>query len=97
MGVLGLLAAGGLCFLMAYIFAAVAGIASLVALVWGLWDVISARTKVRALQKKYGSTEPKRWAEPIQQFSQEWAAYEDALREYKEITSDLEVRLLATL
>ena len=94
MGVLGLLAAGGLCFLMAYIFAAVAGIASLVALVWGLWDVISARTKVRALQKKYGSAEPKRWAEPIQQFSQEWAAYEDALREYKEITSDLEVRLL---
>lgn len=93
-GVLGALAAGGLTYLRAYIYAAVAGGAGLVALVWGIYEMVTMGRKTRHLLEKYGNGNYKRWADPIGEYGQLLAAYKEALREYQEISSDLEVRLM---
>ncbi len=94
MGILGLLAAAGLIFLTAYPFAAIAGGAAVISLTWGLWDVFASRAQTRRLKGKYGTANPDKWTDPIDDYRQELARYEAARKEYKEITSDLEVRLM---
>lgn len=94
MGILGALAAAGLIYLTAYPFAAIAGGAAGISLVWGLWDLFSAKLQVRRLKEKYGSADPGKWAVPIEAYRQEVARYQAARKEYKELTGDLEVRLM---
>jgi len=93
-GIFGLLAAAGLVYLMAYPFAAIAGGAAVISLVWALWDILSTRSQIHKLTAKYGGKEPKHWADPIDDYQREMERYTAARKEYKDITGDLEVRLM---
>jgi len=93
MGILGLLAAGLLVFLRAYTFAAVAGAAALLALVWGIWEKGSMKKQGRELLEKYGSANWKRWADPISRYERELAVFQRDLKEYREDVNAVENRL----
>ena len=93
-GVAGLLAAGGLAYLTAYLFAAFAGAAGLLALVWGVSEKVSTRKKAAAIVEKYGSSDWKHWTRPIAEYEQDMLEYSVDLKAYQEITSDLEVRMM---
>ena len=93
-GLFGLLAAGGLIYLMAYVFAAVAGLAGLAAFAWGIYEKISMKKQTRALLEKYGDGDWQHWGDPIAEYEQKLEVYKDALKEYQDINSDLEGRLM---
>ena len=93
-GAIGLLAAGGLACLTAYVFAAVAGGVGLLALIWGAVDRVSTRKKILAIVEKYGTADWKSWTAPIMEYEQAMIAYSEALKAYQEVGSDLEVRLM---
>ena len=93
-GAIGLVAAGGLAYLTAYVFAAVAGGVGLLALIWGAVDRVSTRKKILAIVEKYGTADWKSWTAPIMEYEQAMIAYSEALKAYQEVGSDLEVRLM---
>ena len=93
-GIIGLLAAGGLAHLTAYVFAVIAGGVGLLALVWGIIDRTSTRKKALAIVEKYGTADWKHWTAPISDYEQDMIAYSEALKAYQEVGSDLEVRLM---
>ena len=93
-GVLGMISTAALLFLRAYVFAGIAGAAGLVALVWGIWEKISMKKQHRALLDKYGHGHWKHWGDPVVKYEHEMAEYHLAWKEFQEITSDLEVRLM---
>ena len=93
-GVLGILAAAGLVFLKAYLYAIIAGVAGVVAIVWGFWERISMKKKKRELLEKYGHGNWKHWADPVQEYEHAMASYRAMRKEFREIKSDLEVRLM---
>lgn len=93
-GIIGLLAAGGLAYLTAYVFAVIAGGVGLLALIWGIIDRASTRRKALAIVEKYGTADWKRWTAPISDYEQDMLAYSEALKAYQEVGSDLEVRLM---
>lgn len=94
MGLLGALATAGLWFLKTGLFTLVAGVVGGIALIWGLWELITQKTKAAGLKRKYGSDNVKRWADPIWKYRDDMAAYENELREYREMKNDLEVRMM---
>ena len=91
-GILGMLAAGFLACLTVYPFAAAAGGAGLCALVWGVWEKLSAKRKAAAIVEKYGSSDWRRWTGPIADYELEMVQYSADQKVYEEVTSDLEVR-----
>ena len=91
-GILGMIATASLIFLRAYIFAAVAGGAGLVALIWGIWEKRSMKRQNKFLLEKYGHGHWKRWADPIAAYEQELSVYRIAWSEFQQLHSDLEVR-----
>ena len=93
-GAIGLLAAGGLAYLTAYVFAVIAGGVGLLALIWGAVDRVSTRKKILAIVEKYGTADWKSWTAPIMEYEQAMIAYSEALKAYQEVGSDLEVRLM---
>ena len=93
-GAIGLLAAGGLAYLTAYVFAVIAGGVGLLALIWGAVDRVSTRKKALAIVEKYGTADWKSWTAPIMEYEQAMIAYSEALKAYQEVGSDLEVRLM---
>ena len=93
-GILGMISTGTLIFLRAYGFAAIAGSAGLVALVWGILEKISMKKRHRELLEKYGHSHWKHWGDPIGVYEQELAEYHHSWKEFREISSDLEVRLM---
>jgi len=93
-GILGVISTAALIFLRAYAFAAVAGIAGLVALVWGFWEKASIKKQCRDLLTKYGHGRWTHWADPLIRYEQELSAYHQSRTEYQELTADLEVRLM---
>ena len=93
-GALGLVAAGGLAYLTAYVFAVIAGGVGLLALIWGAVDRVSTRKKILAIVEKYGTADWKSWTAPIMEYEQAMIAYSEALKAYQEVGSDLEVRLM---
>ena len=93
-GVTGLLAAAGLAVLQAYIFAVVAGVAGVVALVWSVLEKRSMRKQSAFLREKYGDGNFKHWAAPVERFEVQMEDYRQALKNYQDVTSDLEVRLM---
>ena len=93
-GAIGLLAAGGLAYLTAYVFAVIAGGVGLLALIWGAVDRVSTRKKILAIVEKYGAADWKSWTAPIMEYEQAMIAYSEALKAYQEVGSDLEVRLM---
>ena len=94
MGLLGLAAAALLVYLTAYIFAGVAGAAALIAFIWGIWESVSLKKQTAALLRKYGSGNWKHWADPISGYEQQMTRYQAAMKEYREIKHDVEVRLM---
>lgn len=93
-GVIGLLAAGVLVNLKAYLFAFFAGAAGLASLLWGVRQYSAAGKQSAAIVEKYGTADWKQWTQPIAEFEQAAADYSDALKAYQDTTSDLEVRLM---
>ena len=93
-GAIGLMAAGGLAYLTAYVFAVIAGGVGLLALIWGAVDRVSTRKKILAIVEKYGTADWKSWTAPIMEYEQAMIAYSEALKAYQEVGSDLEVRLM---
>lgn len=93
-GILGLLSTAALIFLRAYLFAGISGAAGLVALIWGIWEKNSIKNKCRELLEKYGHSRWKHWGDSITVYEREYAEYRAAHREFREIRSDLEVRLM---
>lgn len=93
-GAMGLLAAGGLAYLTAYVFAVIAGGVGLLALIWGVIDRVTTRKKALAIVEKYGTADWKQWTAPISEYEQDMIAYGEALKLYQEVSSDLEVRLM---
>ena len=91
-GVLGIVAAGGLTFLKAFLYAAVAGVAGIVAVVWGIFEKISMRKRKRELLEKYGHGNWKAWADPIREYERTMASYRSLRKEFQEVSADLEVR-----
>lgn len=91
-GILGILSAGALTFLRAYLYAAVAGVAGIVALSWGVWEKISMRKRSRELLEKYGNGNWKSWADPVREYEQAMASYRALRKEFLDISGDLEVR-----
>lgn len=93
-GLFGILAAAGLVCLMAYVYAAIAGVAGVVALVWGICEKVSMKKQTKALLEKYGDGNWKHWSDPVAEYEQEMEVYQAARKEYQDITSDLEVRMM---
>ena len=93
-GIVGLVAAGGLAHLTAYLFAAVAGVVGVLALFYGVSQSISAKKRSAAIVEKYGTADWRQWTQPIAGYEQAMLDYSAALKSYQDITSDLEVRLM---
>jgi len=93
-GIVGLLAAGVLVNLAAYAFAALAGLAGLASLFLGVRQYTEGKRQTAAIVEKYGTTDWKRWTAPIAEYEQAGEDYSEDLKNYQEITSDLEVRLM---
>ena len=93
-GLFGMAAAAGLVWLMAYLYAAVAGGVGLIAFVWGIVESRSIRKQTSLLLEKYGSADVKHWDAPLTRYEQEMAVYQAARKEYLDVRNDLEVRML---
>ena len=93
-GFLGLLSMAALIFLRAYAFAGIAGAAGLIAIIWGFREKISMKKHHQELLKKYGHGHWKHWADPIGVYEQNLVLYRSARKEFQEICSDLEVRMM---
>ena len=93
-GIVGLLAAGVLVNLSAYAFAALAGVAGLASLFLGVRQYADGKRQTAAIVEKYGTADWKRWTVPIAEYEQAVEDYSEELKNYQEITSDLEVRLM---
>ena len=93
-GIVGLLAAGVLVNLSAYAFAALAGVAGLASLFLGVRQYADGKRQTAAIVEKYGTADWKRWTAPIAEYEQAVEDYSEDLKNYQEITSDLEVRLM---
>ena len=94
MGIWGLVSVIVLIFLRAYVFAGIAGAAGLVALIWGIREKISMKKQCRELLEKYGHGHWDRWGDPVTDYERELAEYRVSWKEYQDISSDLEVRLM---
>ena len=93
-GVFGVLAAAGLAFLLAYVFAAISGLAGAAAFLWGIYEKRSMKKQTKGLLEKYGNGNWKHWTDPVEEYTQAVVLYEKAQKEYRDIISDLEVRLM---
>lgn len=93
-GFLGLLSMATLIFLRAYAFAGIAGVAGLIAIIWGFREKISMKKQHQELLKKYGHGHWKHWADPIGVYEQNMVLYRSARKEFQEICSDLDVRMM---
>lgn len=90
----GLAAAVVLMLFRAYVPAAVAVAVGLAVLVWGLYVQVSGSKRVKGLQEKYGSAHWKSWTEPVDAYEAERKRYSAALKEYRDSSGDVEVRLM---
>lgn len=93
-GIFGILAAVGLAWFGAYLFAGIAGTAGAAALIWGIFEKVSVKKQTKALLEKYGNENWKHWEDSIREYERELQDYRQALKEYQDITGDLEVRLM---
>ena len=93
MGIFGLLAAAALVFLRAYTFAAVAGVAALIAFAWGIWEKVSMKKQAKDLLDKYGNGNWKHWADPVRRYERELAVFQRELKAYREAVKKVDDRL----
>lgn len=91
-GLLGLVTAGTLVFLKVYLFAGLAAAAALTALIWGVAEGIGAKRRIKTLQRKYFDPDCRHWADPLEDYEETLAAYQQDLRMRREASGDVEVR-----
>lgn len=91
-GLLGLVTAGTLAFLKVYLFAGLAAAAALTALIWGVAEGIGAKRRIKTLQRKYFDPDCRHWADPLENYEETLAAYQQDLRMRREASGDVEVR-----
>ncbi len=87
-------AAALLLFQRAFPAAAAAGVGTLAALIWSVWELVSGKKRRQALAKKYGTGQWRRWADPIDDYEAVLPGYEEAMKEYQDLSGDLELRLM---
>ena len=93
MGIFGIAAAGILVFLKAYIFAVIAGVAGLAALVWGIFEQRATGKKVRSLEEKYGSWDYSHWGQELDACEEALYRYHTAREAYQRDAADMEARM----
>lgn len=91
-GLLGLVTAGTLVVLKVYLFAGLAAAAALTALIWGVAEGIGAKRRIKTLQRKYFDPDCRHWADPLEDYEETLAAYQQDLRMRREASGDVEVR-----
>ena len=94
-GFLGLLSGGALTFLKAYLFAGIAGVAGMVALIWGVCEKIAMKKRRRELLEKYGHNNWKHWGDSILVYEREMAVYRNKRKDFQGIRTKLEAGLKA--
>lgn len=94
LGAAGILTAALLVAMMVYIPGAVAGAVALAAIVWGLMERRSGAIAREELERKYGSGDYTRWADPVAEYEKQLMAYTEASRICQESSGDLQVRLM---
>ena len=92
MGILGLLCSGLLLYLKATLFAGIAGVGSLIALVWGMFELIRSGIRKGRLRKKYGTSDQTRWPLPLAEYERHLNEYMASFQEYHEASSDIQSR-----
>lgn len=91
-GLLGLITAGTLAFMKVYLFAGLAALAAVTALVWGIAERIGGKRRIKDLQRKYFDPDWRHWEEPIDDYAEAMAAFQQDLRMRREASGDVEVR-----
>jgi len=92
MGLFGLAAVVLLVYLKSYPFACVAGAGALVALLWGIRELVSMKKQRKALLKKYGNDDFGHWAGPVQGYERELKRYLAVMRNYTAVKNDVQAR-----
>lgn len=93
-GLVGLLAAGVLTALKAYVFAIVAGSTGAVALGWSILERVSGKRQRAALVEKYGDANFQHWMDPVERYAGELEIYREEWKQYQQSSSDLDVRMM---
>jgi len=91
-GLLGLITAGTLAFMKVYLFAGLAALAAVTALVWGIAERIGGKRRIKDLQRKYFDPDWRHWEEPVDDYAEAMAAFQQDLRMRREASGDVEVR-----
>ncbi len=94
LGISGLVSCGTLLFMEAVLFAAVAGVTGLVAIVWGVFEMRFNRRQKSLLHQKYGSRDYQRWHQPIQDYEAMLRGYRAEMKAYAEASGQLDAELL---
>lgn len=94
LGIFGIASGGVLLYVEAVLFAIGAGITGLIALIWGLLEGSLNRRKVKQLRKKYGSSDSKRWIEPVVAYDTMLRDCRAAMKEYAATAEELDTRLM---
>lgn len=93
-GILGLISMAALIFLRAYVFGAVSGGAGILAMIWGILEKRNIKKQHMELLEKYGHGNWKHWGDPLLVYEREMFVFRAARKEFQELCSDLEVRLM---
>ncbi len=93
MGAAGLAVAAVLVFLKAYLYAGIAGGASLLSFAWGVYEKIAQKKTAAALLEKYGDGNPKHWVQPLREYQRQKDNYDADLNNFRMLTRNLEARM----
>lgn len=94
LGLAGLVGAVALMLLKVYIPAAVELGAALAAVAWSLSERVRCKKQQETFRKKYGSLDPRQWAEPVDAYEELYRQYREELKAYQESDSDVDVRCM---
>lgn len=93
-GIIGLVAAVLLAFLMTYVPAAIAGAVAVVMVAWGMYECVSGKKTEKTLLEKYGDSHWRHWADPVVKYEEQLRIYNTTLKEFRDSSGDVEVRFM---
>ncbi len=94
LGAAGMVSGVVLAILRIYVPAAAAAAAGIALLLWGMYDRRSLKKQTETLLTKYGNSHYQHWADPIDDFDKSVERYNAAMKEYRDSSGDVEVRLM---
>ncbi len=92
LGILGLCAGGLLMGLKVYVPGAVAAVAAVAALLWSFRERSLLKKQKAFLLRKYASANWKQWMDPISEYEGRMQSYDNAMQDYRESGSEVELR-----